>query len=186
VASLQLKAVSGSLFGRHLASKLSPAAAAAAAAAPAAAAAAAPAAGSTGILACLSGSTLRILLEFLLPKDGSLVAFGQYALQVGSMLCRTNLFAVLCLYCDYATSAEQQALPQNGVLGLLWQAAQEVHCTVLTVPWCEPPSAALPLQRIRLLSPSLNTSFSSLSVSFSAAVPCSTALLCLVCLPLWR
>jgi hypothetical protein len=29
------------------------------------------------------GSTLRILLEFLLPKDGSLVAFGAYALQFG-------------------------------------------------------------------------------------------------------
>jgi hypothetical protein len=36
-----------------------------------------------GIIACLCGSTLRILLEFLLPKDGSLVAFGQYALQYG-------------------------------------------------------------------------------------------------------
>jgi hypothetical protein len=32
------------------------------------------------------GSTLRILLEFLLPKDGSLVAFGQYALQFGKAL----------------------------------------------------------------------------------------------------
>jgi hypothetical protein len=29
------------------------------------------------------GSVLRILLEFLLPKDGSLVAWGQYALQYG-------------------------------------------------------------------------------------------------------
>lgn len=42
-----------------------------------------PPAAAAGILACLSGSTLRILLEFLLPKDGSLVAFGQYALQYG-------------------------------------------------------------------------------------------------------
>ena len=31
----------------------------------------------------MCGSTLRILLEFLLPKDGSLVAFGTYALQYG-------------------------------------------------------------------------------------------------------
>jgi hypothetical protein len=37
-----------------------------------------------GIISCLCGSTLRILLEFLLPKDGSLVAFGQYALQYGT------------------------------------------------------------------------------------------------------
>lgn len=36
-----------------------------------------------GIASCVAGSTLRILLEFLLPKDGSLVAFGQYALQFG-------------------------------------------------------------------------------------------------------
>ena len=39
-----------------------------------------------GLRACVSGSTLRILLEFLLPKDGSLVAFGQYALQFGKAL----------------------------------------------------------------------------------------------------
>lgn len=36
-----------------------------------------------GLLGCVCGSTLRILLEFLLPKDGSLVAFGSYALQYG-------------------------------------------------------------------------------------------------------
>jgi hypothetical protein len=35
---------------------------------------------------CVCGSTLRILLEFLLPKDGSLVAFGTYALQYGKAI----------------------------------------------------------------------------------------------------
>ena len=34
----------------------------------------------------MCGSTLRILLEFLLPKDGSLVAFGAYALQYGKAI----------------------------------------------------------------------------------------------------
>eukprot|EP00775_Hariotina_reticulata_P010197 gene10197-10358_t len=37
-----------------------------------------------GILACICGSSLRIILEFKLPKDGSLVAFGQYALNYGA------------------------------------------------------------------------------------------------------
>lgn len=36
-----------------------------------------------GIIGCVCGSVLRIILEFKLPKDGSLVAFGQYALQYG-------------------------------------------------------------------------------------------------------
>ncbi|EFJ45094.1 hypothetical protein VOLCADRAFT_94586 [Volvox carteri f. nagariensis] len=39
-----------------------------------------------GLLACVSGSLVRLVLEFTLPKDGSLVAFGQYALQYGSAL----------------------------------------------------------------------------------------------------
>ncbi|KAF6257333.1 Sodium:solute symporter family-domain-containing protein [Scenedesmus sp. NREL 46B-D3] len=39
-----------------------------------------------GIISCVCGSTLRILLEFLLPKDGSLVAFGQYALHFGKAI----------------------------------------------------------------------------------------------------
>ncbi|KAG2486309.1 hypothetical protein HYH03_015013 [Edaphochlamys debaryana] len=39
-----------------------------------------------GILACLGGSILRLILEFTLPKDGSLVAWGQYALQYGTAL----------------------------------------------------------------------------------------------------
>lgn len=38
---------------------------------------------SAGLISCVCGSTLRILLEFFLPKDGSLVAFGTYALQYG-------------------------------------------------------------------------------------------------------
>ncbi len=41
---------------------------------------------SAGVISCLCGSTLRILLEFLLPKDGSLVAFGTYALQYGKAI----------------------------------------------------------------------------------------------------
>jgi hypothetical protein len=39
-----------------------------------------------GLISCVCGSTLRILLEFLLPKDGSLVAFGAYALQYGKAI----------------------------------------------------------------------------------------------------
>ncbi len=39
-----------------------------------------------GLLSCLSGSIVRLVLEFTLPKDGSLVAFGQYALQYGPAL----------------------------------------------------------------------------------------------------
>ncbi|GLI60824.1 hypothetical protein VaNZ11_002935, partial [Volvox africanus] len=39
-----------------------------------------------GLLACLSGSAVRLILEFTLPKDGSLVAFGKYALQYGPAL----------------------------------------------------------------------------------------------------
>ena len=45
-----------------------------------------------GLLACISGSTLRILLEFLLPKDGSLVAFGTYALNYGKALAGLPVF----------------------------------------------------------------------------------------------
>ncbi len=33
-----------------------------------------------GLLSCLTGSILRLILEFTLPKDGSLVAFGAYAI----------------------------------------------------------------------------------------------------------
>lgn len=34
----------------------------------------------------MCGSVLRIILEFALPKDGSLVAYGKYALQYGKGL----------------------------------------------------------------------------------------------------
>lgn len=37
-------------------------------------------------MACVCGSALRITLEFVLPKDGSLVAFGTYALQYGKAI----------------------------------------------------------------------------------------------------
>lgn len=39
-----------------------------------------------GLLACVLSSTLRIILEFTLPKDGSLVAFGKFALQYGKAI----------------------------------------------------------------------------------------------------
>ncbi|KAF8071320.1 cho-1 [Scenedesmus sp. PABB004] len=39
-----------------------------------------------GLLSCIAGSGLRIILEFTLPKDGSLVAFGSYALNYGKAL----------------------------------------------------------------------------------------------------
>ncbi len=41
---------------------------------------------SSGLLSCVCGSVLRIILEFALPKDGSLVAYGKYALQYGKGL----------------------------------------------------------------------------------------------------
>jgi hypothetical protein len=39
-----------------------------------------------GILACICGSGLRVILEFALPKDGSLVVLGQYALNYGAAI----------------------------------------------------------------------------------------------------
>ncbi|KAI8470481.1 MAG: Sodium:solute symporter family-domain-containing protein [Monoraphidium minutum] len=37
-----------------------------------------------GLLACLTGSILRLVLEFTLPKDGTFVMFGTYALGYGA------------------------------------------------------------------------------------------------------
>ncbi|KIY96757.1 hypothetical protein MNEG_11203 [Monoraphidium neglectum] len=39
-----------------------------------------------GFLSCLSGGLTRVILEFTLPKDGTLIAFGTYALHYGKAL----------------------------------------------------------------------------------------------------
>jgi hypothetical protein len=66
-----------------------------------------------GILACISGSTLRILLEFLLPKDGSLVAFGTYALNYGRAVAGLPSFM-------------ETTLDANAADGLVWNPDENV------------------------------------------------------------
>jgi hypothetical protein len=39
-----------------------------------------------GLLSCVAGGISRVILEFALPKDGTLVAFGSYALHYGSAI----------------------------------------------------------------------------------------------------